>query len=156
MSMPVMEHKSVPVFSAAGRPTTPAPQETLSVYYDREYRETVAARQNQERRIKRFLAFIDTLPDDLASVVQATWSKVEGRSPGFLPAPLVDERDEGGVLLSWDKGIHHLDVEITAEGALDFFYLNRVTDEKWDIEAMATDVIPEKVMEAFDRFCFLR
>lgn len=36
--------------------------------------------------------------------------------------------DDGGLFMSWDRGVHHLEVEILPEGKYEWFYRNRQTD----------------------------
>jgi hypothetical protein len=55
------------------------------------------------------------------------WDSIRPAVGGSPPhaAPLVD----GTFSMAWDKGPHHLEVELQPSGLFDWFYLNRATDE---------------------------
>ena len=104
-------------------------------------------------REARFRTAIQTLPPALADRVLLVWDKIKNNTPGILKVPTAAEHEDGsGVLLSWDTSVHHLDVEITEDGLLDFFYLNRETEVAWDRETRLAAPLPEAVANAL--LCF--
>jgi hypothetical protein len=109
-------------------------------------------RQEQERENRFLTALQEGVPQPVAHIARTVWDKIKGNVPGVLRAPLVDVMEEGRVLLTWDQSVHHLDVEISPDTSLDFFYLNRETNAAWDIEASSDESIPERVLHHFNFF----
>lgn len=148
-------------------PTVPAYKFPTITSYKRhaepysEYRAMLRLQEHQqerEREKKREEAFSAGLqscvPQPMALLVRAVWDKIKGCVPGVVRVPHLDVREEGGVLLSWDQGVHHLDVEVLPDTSLDFFYLNRETNEAWDVETTLHEQerLPEKVLQHFNHF----
>lgn len=52
---------------------------------------------------------------------------------GLRGAPMPDAGvcPDGPVLLTWDKGRHHFEIEVPTDGPLEYFYMDRATDATW-------------------------
>lgn len=137
----------VPAYTTACHVRQHVPSPQVSSVYHQRLRE-----QEQEREEKLTAVLNSCVPDQVARLARAVWDRIKGNVPGILRVPLLDLREEGGVLLTWEQGVHHLDVEIASDGSLDFFYLNRETNEAWDVEASLEKRIPEKVLQQFNYF----
>ena len=48
-----------------------------------------------------------------------------------LPMPNAGDGPSGEMILSWNIGPHHLEVEIEPSGEAEWFYLNFQTNETW-------------------------
>jgi hypothetical protein len=120
--------------------------ETPSIYHER-LRQQEAAR---ELRFKQALAAL--APKPFVVVTLEVWDKIKGNVPGVVQVPFVDLMESGAILLTWDHGAHHLDVEVSVDTPLDFFYLNRNTGEAWDIESAVDLRLPEKVLQCLNNF----
>jgi hypothetical protein len=106
----------------------------------------------ERKRKETFLLVLESSTEpSLSSLVKTLWEKVCGNCPGVLMVPFLNLRDNG-VLLTWDNGPHHLDIEISLGVPFDFFYMNRKTEEAWDIEVAVGERIPDQVLRAFNFF----
>jgi hypothetical protein len=38
--------------------------------------------------------------------------------------------ENGGFAMSWDKGRHHFEIEVTPDGTFDWFYMDRGSDAR--------------------------
>ncbi len=79
----------------------------------------------------------DALPAPLRDAFVRFWQTVTGNVPGVLRFPTVGLMDPDGekLLLTWDQGELHLDVEIHHSlPVAEFFFYNRRTKEtqEWD------------------------
>lgn len=61
---------------------------------------------------------------------------------------LIDGGHTNGIMLTWNKDEHHLDIEIHAEGRIEVFYRNRSTDEATNHELPLTPDIAEAMVRA--------
>ena len=60
---------------------------------------------------------------ELAAAVRTLWSEVSGD----LWAPQATPREDS-FLMVWDRGKHHLELEVFSGGTFDWFYRDRVED----------------------------
>ena len=70
---------------------------------------------------------------------------------GELPVPSASAGPDGMVFYNWDRGRHHLDVEIRPSHSVDYFYRDRVTGQTW-IEEYATADPPRRVKDCLRLF----
>ena len=127
------------------RPAQP-PSIILARYRQKEEeaREREIIRRNVfEQAVKK-----NTTPE-FAAIILRVWKNVSGRAKGVTKAPLLDLMDDG-VMLTWDKREHHLDIEVYPNGAIEIFYKNRGTGEFWNLDQESRSIIPEFVMRRFD------
>ena len=129
-----------------------APSQTFSVFHEMLHLQQGKREREREKMFDAALQSCVSPP--IARVVRAVWGKIQGCVPGVVRVPRLDVREEGGVLLTWDQGVHHLDVEVLPDASLDFFYLNRETNETWDVETTLQEQarLPEKVLQHFNHF----
>lgn len=69
---------------------------------------------------------------DATTIIKALWEQaVEIVKPKTLMAPSAAPLEDGHYIyiLAWDNEEHHVEIEITNNGGLDWFYRNRKTDE---------------------------
>lgn len=68
----------------------------------------------------------------------------------FLEVPDACPGESNDFMFLWKKGEHHLECEIFGDGAVEFFYRNRSTDETWGeditLESKLTPEIMKKLM----------
>jgi hypothetical protein len=91
---------------------------------------------------RRFLAFIRQLhdgrhlTDEQAAAAPRLWARVRQLQPHLLP-PHTGIAEDGSLLMAWDRGHHHLDLEVLPNGTVEWFYLDRASDraEGEDVEA---------------------
>lgn len=57
----------------------------------------------------------------------------QGFTGGRMPPPAACTGPHGEMFYSWDKGPHHLEVEITPRGLTEWFYRNRDTGEFYSL-----------------------
>jgi hypothetical protein len=69
-----------------------------------------------------------------ASIAVRAWLDVSDATGNALPVPAACTGPDGQMMYTWDKERHHLELEITADGAGEFFYRNRETSELWGEE----------------------
>lgn len=105
-----------------------------------------------ERRERIFHAALNSVPAEDAQSTAKVWELLKASAPVAVTVPYLDVREEGGTLLTWKQGRRHLDVEIAADGAMDFFYWNQDTDESWDIEVAPRAPLPEVILCALGGF----
>ena len=135
-------HNSI---SRQERKREPASQ-TTSVYLDN------LRLKEQERERILLSALAEKSSVSLGRSIEQAWDRIKGNVPGVLRVPTVEIRDQREALLTWDRGVHHLDVEVTEDGLLDFFYLNRETNEAWDYVVSTKSRLPETILSRLNCF----
>lgn len=62
------------------------------------------------------------------------WDDLDRSTGGSLPVPNASAGPDGMLLLTWDRGEHHLELEFLVDSTASFFYFNRNTHGAWEIE----------------------
>lgn len=63
----------------------------------------------------------------------ALWGFMQLHVPG-IEVPHAGPTQDGGLLMVWDKGRHHFELEVSPSGRYDWFYRDRQTDNYWGAE----------------------
>lgn len=75
------------------------------------------------------------------------WNFLKTESSENLKIPDVCPSDDKHILIAWDNGECHLEIEIFEDGLCEYFLLNRKDDSfeeiEWDVNI---DIIPKKVI----------
>jgi hypothetical protein len=95
------------------------------------------------RRVVRD-SVVDT---DTADLGRQMWSELSKAANGRLRVPNAAPALGGQLLYTWDRGAHHLEVEIFPDAPSEFFYLNRETDEDWAADYNVGDSLPDGLLE---------
>jgi len=64
----------------------------------------------------------------VTKAARALWSFFLEREPA-IDVPHAGPTEDGGLLMVWDKGRHHFELEIAPSGRYDWFYRDRDTDK---------------------------
>jgi len=68
----------------------------------------------------------------------------------LLQPPDACPGESDNLMFVWNKGEHYLECEVFGNGAVEFFYRNRLTDERWGeditLESKLTPAIIKKLM----------
>jgi hypothetical protein len=62
---------------------------------------------------------------DRAEQVRALWAALEKRVGPRLRPPHAGPLQNDGFAMSWDNGRHHFEIEVSADGTFDWFYMDR-------------------------------
>ena len=91
------------------------------------------------------------IPHDLAALAQDVWQTAWQESGNRLSRPATTAGEGGPVGFNWDRGEHHLEAEIPRDGPVEWFYLNRTTDETWEADQPAGAPLPPNSSKYFER-----
>jgi len=80
-----------------------------------------------------------------ASVAWDEWNLLRQSIGNSLPVPDAAPGPEGQLLYAWNKEEHHLEAEIFPDDTIEFFYLNRVTNETWEKDCEAGEPISQDI-----------
>lgn len=83
-----------------------------------------------ERSWDRFLRSL-TVPQG----VQELWKTLE-RLSRDIPPPYAVATEAGGLSMTWDRGRHHFEIEVLADGTYDWFYMDRDSHDRAGAEAV--------------------
>jgi len=70
------------------------------------------------------------LSSERAKQVRAFWNLLEKRLGPPLKPPAAGALENDGFAMSWDNGRHHFEIEVTAGGTFDWFYMDRDSDAR--------------------------
>lgn len=79
---------------------------------------------------------------ETATQARRAWWAVWEATGFALPVPAASSGPNGEMFYSWDRGRHHLELEIISRQPAEFFYRNRVTGELWGADYIIGDPIP--------------
>lgn len=79
---------------------------------------------------------------ETATQARRAWWAVWEATGFALPVPAASSGPDGEMFYSWDRGWHHLELEIIPGQPAEFFYRNRVTGELWGADYIIGDPIP--------------
>jgi hypothetical protein len=68
---------------------------------------------------------------ETAANAMKAWNAIWAASGGAMPVPAACTGPNGEMFYSWDRGRHHLELEIVPGKAAEFFYRDRETEELW-------------------------
>ena len=66
-----------------------------------------------------------------AKMARIAWQMIWNASGFAMPVPAACTGPDGEMYYSWDRGRHHLELEIIPGQPAEFFYRNRETEELW-------------------------
>lgn len=71
---------------------------------------------------------------ETADGVWEAWLRLKSQMDGCLPVPDAAPGPNGELLLAWDRGELHLELEFMPDGSAEFFSRNRTTGALWGEE----------------------
>lgn len=80
------------------------------------------------------------------------WLSLRNATSSLLPVPDACPGPDGQLLFTWDRGDHHLELEVFPNGIGEFFYRNRQSDELWEHIGTVHDPIPDSVKAKLSLF----
>ena len=80
------------------------------------------------------------------------WAELLRASGARLPVPAACTGPDGRLLLSWDAGRHHLELEFAADEPPSLFYRDRESAETWLQDWIPGTPVPPVVIEVMERF----
>ena len=89
---------------------------------------------------------------DVAAAARQMWTKLSAATGNQLPLPDACPGPDGDLLYTWDRGDHHLEVEIELGTAPTAFYWNRRTGETWEADLEESSPVPEEVLSRLKVF----
>lgn len=88
-----------------------------------------------------------------ANLARSVWMEILCVSNNRMPVPAACTGPDGQILYAWDKGRHHLEVEIFADQPAEFFYRDSDTGELWgEDHAITGGPLPSEVAEKLELF----
>lgn len=69
-----------------------------------------------------------------------------------MPIPGAATGPDGEMFFGWDKGRHHLELELIPDQPAEWFYRDRETEEIWGEDQNDGDPLPAKVLELMPLF----
>jgi len=94
---------------------------------DREFGEDAVSRYQdryqEEETVDRFIEEVKALAYTVALRAEEVWMEVQNEFAASLPVPLVALGEHGGVMFTWERGEHYVEIEVL-EGRYELFYSN--------------------------------
>jgi hypothetical protein len=87
-----------------------------------------------------------------ALLARHAWRIIWLSSGGKIPVPAACTGPDGEMFYSWDRGRHHLELEIIPGQPSEFFYRDRDTEQFWGEDYNVGDPLPDKVVETLPLF----
>lgn len=130
--------------SAFSLPTTDSPRELESVAGPMlVYSSTEPAPDEAWLKYLRSLRANGVISQFVANNTERIWRRLKPLASN-VAVPDAAVTESGGLFMSWDRGVHHLEIEILPEGRYEWFYRNRHTDVfAGDYNYPATVLAPE-------------
>jgi hypothetical protein len=100
------------------------------------------------RRVQRLIDYLDGITADalitpeMARLAWDAWNKLSVAIENALPVPDACPGPDGELLYTWDRGEHHLELEVFPASPAEFFYRNRASGELWECEYIIGEPVP--------------
>ncbi|HET8797574.1 MAG TPA: hypothetical protein VFO89_07800 [Thermoanaerobaculia bacterium] len=105
-------------------------------------------RENPRARWRRYLRSLPMRHLATAAAAQMTerlWMQLTEEIDELSP-PNASPADEEGVLMSWTRNGHHLEIEVSRDGAYEWFYRHRASNTN-DGGSETDDIVPDALVE---------
>jgi len=87
-----------------------------------------------------------------ASQAMKAWNAIWVASGGRMPIPAACTGPDGEMFYSWDRGRHHLELEIIPDQPAEFFYRDRETEQLWAEDYNIGGPLPAETIEKLRLF----
>lgn len=89
-----------------------------------------ALRENTQERWARYLRSLplrNLATAESAAASERLWTRLTEEIEQLVP-PNASPTDDGGILMSWTKSGHHLEIEVMPDASYEWFYRHRALD----------------------------
>ena len=105
---------------------------------------------------RRWLTYLRGLPDSgavssyIAAAAEHLWRAIRPIA-GSVSVPDAVATETGGIFMSWDRGDHHVEIELMSTGRYDWFYRDRRTGnygggEDFPIQVLAPELLSQLLL----------
>ena len=108
-------------------------------------------------RIQRLAYYLGTVSNagdishEAATTALIVWNEIS-KTLRALPVPDAAPGPEGQLLYTWNRGEHHLELEIFPEAPAEFFYYNRASEETWQEDYRVGEPLSEAALARLSLF----
>ncbi|HYI08972.1 MAG TPA: hypothetical protein VEK57_07855 [Thermoanaerobaculia bacterium] len=81
----------------------------------------------------------------IAAAAERLWRSIRPVA-GSVSVPDAVATETGGIFMSWDRGDHHVEIELMSTGRYDWFYRNRRTGHYGGGEDFPTQVLAPELL----------
>lgn len=119
---------------------------------------SVASALHSEKFIhwQAYMASLDADDCEVAapqrSSVRQIWSQITRRFGALIAPPAAGLLDNGVFFMSWSRGPHYCEIELTADGSIEWFYKNRETRDLAGTEGEAETSLSSSLMSRLSLF----
>lgn len=89
---------------------------------------------------------------ETAALAMRAWRSIWQAANGHISVPAACTGPDGEMFYSWDRGRHHLELEIIPGQPAEFFYRDRETERFWGEDYTIGDPLPAEVVAALPLF----
>jgi hypothetical protein len=147
--------------SSAGAPVAklPTPSEQISATIEDLIASLVRFPETDAKH-KKHLEYLTRVSTSECAVITPTtavlaaraWRDIWTASRGQMSIPAACTGPDGEMFYSWDRGRHHLELEIIPGQPAEFFYRDRETEQFWGDDYTIGDPLPARVVEKLTLF----
>jgi hypothetical protein len=87
------------------------------------------------------------ITQETATLARKAWQAIWIASRFSMPVPAACTGPDGELFYSWDRGRHHLELEIIPGQPAEFFYRDRETEQFWGEDYNVGDRLPAEMVE---------
>ncbi|MBI2192385.1 MAG: hypothetical protein HYU36_10405 [Planctomycetes bacterium] len=103
-----------------------------------------------ERDLEDYLRSLEDegfIPSSMRRSALKLWKTLEHLSGHCLTIPGAAPGPDGKLFLVWGEGEHHFEAELIPDNPIEFFYMNRGTNETWSGEAADENEVSHEIVE---------
>jgi hypothetical protein len=132
------------------KPRTPSPEEIA--------KRTAALKALAKHRQHRdYLSRVSaganaSITPETAAKAMKAWNAIWAASGGLMPIPAACTGPDGEMFYSWDRGRHHLELEIIPGQPAEFFYRDRETEQLWAEDYIIGEPLPAEAIRKLQLF----
>jgi hypothetical protein len=158
LTYPKKRNYPVIVYSDSTERTPKTPGCSITRYHDVEAKTTLSydaftGHLGHLAYLNRVAAGVSPLiSTETAELAKQAWSGVLSATAGDMPVPAACTGPDGEMFYSWDRGRHHLELEIIPGQPAEFFYRDRKAEEFWGEDYTIGNPLPARVIEKLPLF----
>jgi hypothetical protein len=82
---------------------------------------------------------------NVGAMAWSIWRRIDSEAEGKLEVPDACPGPSGNMLLTWDRGRYHFEIEIESDLTIALFYLDRTVGQSWELPTRLNEPFDERV-----------
>ena len=113
------------------------------------------ARTERERQLNEYIWGLSEkkqISSTTANNARSMWKRIATSTDNAICVPDASAGPNGEFAFIWDRGEHHLELEVMPDSTVEFFYRNRSTGALWGQDSSVSNNFPLELFQKLEHF----